>query len=97
MQATTDVKRVFVGKDVLGLLALMLLGSGLTASSLFVHVGELLAGAVAQLAPVLAADATAPLIVIGIYLQAVVLAAGYRVARGGYRTLQRRAKRAGSA
>lgn len=97
MQVTTGFKRAVAGKDVLGILAFMLLVSGMTTSPLFVHVGEMMAAAAAHVAPSLAADWTALLILLGIYLQAVVLAAIYRTASGVYRALQRRAGRAGSA
>lgn len=97
MQTTTNLKRAIAGKDVLGVLAFMLLVSGMTTSPLFVHVGEILAAAATHLAPALAADATALLILVGIYLQAVVLAAIYRAASDVYRALQRRARGAGSA
>lgn len=98
MQTTApNIKRTVAGKGVLGILAFMLLVSGTTTSSLFVHVGEILAAAASHLAPGLAADATALLILVGIYLQAVVLAAIYRAASDVYRALQRRAGRTGSA
>lgn len=98
MRATTiELKRVVAGRDVLGILALLLLVSGMTASPLFVHVGEMLATATAQLAPLLASNGTAFLILVGIYLQAVVLAAIYRAVAGVYRALQRRATGTGSA
>lgn len=97
MQSKIGLKRVVAGKDVLGILAFMLLVSGMTTSSIFVHAGELLAATAAHLAPALAADAIGLLILVGIYLQAVVLAAIYRAVTGVYRELQRRARRAGSA
>lgn len=95
--AIDELERVFAGREVLGVMAVLLLASGITASSPFVHGGEVLAGAVAHLAPALAGGLIELLIVVGIYLQAVVLAALYRAARGVYRALQRRANRARSA
>lgn len=98
MQTTiNDCKRMLVGRDVIAVLAFLLLASGMTTSSPFVHGGELLASAVGQLAPALDGGLVDGLIVVGIYLQAVVLAAVYRAISGVYRTLQRRAERARSA
>lgn len=97
MQVSTgDLKRVFVGKDVLGILALLLLTSG-AGAAVFVDAAVVMASAVTSVAPLASGTAVDLLVVTGIYLQAVVAAAVYRTARGTYRTLQRRARRAGSA
>lgn len=94
---TTDIRRALAGKDVLGVLAFLLLVSGMASSSVFVGAGVVLASTVQQLAPAVAGTAFDVLVVAGVYLQAVVLAAVYRTARDVYRTLQRRAKGVDSA
>jgi hypothetical protein len=93
MQVTTnDLERVFAGKDVLGVLAGMLIVSGMTTASIFVDAGVALAVTAAHIAPALG-GATEVVVILGIYLQAVVLAAVYRGCCGVYETLQRRRER----
>lgn len=89
---TVDLKRVFVGKEVLGVLAGLLIVSGMTTASLFVDAGAVLAATASGIAPALSA-ATEVLIFLGVYLQAVVIAAVYRAVRSVYTTLQRRRER----
>lgn len=91
------LKRALAGKTVLAVLALLLLVAGTTTASPLLAGGWLLAAAAHQLVPTLPAGATSVLVVVGVYVQAVVLAGAYRVATGGYRTLQERAGRTRSA
>ena len=98
MQRTRiDIRRVLAGKSVLGALAGLLVVSGMTTASTFIHVGELMAATAAQFAPALVGGHVEFFIVASIYLQAVVIAAVYRVFLGVYETLQRRADRTSSA
>lgn len=87
-----DLKRALAGKEVLGVLAGLLIVSGMTTASLFIDASGALAAAVVQLAPA-AAGVSEVLILAGLYLQAFVAAAVYRVVRGIYTTLQRRRER----
>ena len=98
MQETrATLRHALAGKEVLGALAGVLIISGMTTASIFIHVGQLTATALAHFAPALAGGHAEIIIVLSIYLQAVVFAAVYRVCRGVYETLQRRAQRVGSA
>lgn len=87
-----DCKRVLAGKEVLGVLAGLLIVSGMTTASLFIDASGVFAATVAGVAPA-AAGVSEALVLGGLYLQAVVIAAVYRVARGVYATLQRRRER----
>ena len=91
-----DIKRALAGKSVLGVLAVVLVISGMTSTSVFVVVGEHAASMAATLVPA-ASSVPELLVVLGIYLQAVLLAAVYRVCHGVYTTLQRRRRRVTSA
>lgn len=89
---TTDLWRVLAGKEVLGVLAGILIISGMTTASIFIDAGAMAAASAAQIAPALG-SVTEVVIVVAMYLQAVVLAGVYRACRGVYVTLQRRRER----
>jgi hypothetical protein len=86
------IKYALVGKEVLGVLAGLLVVSGMTTASVFVYVGELVAANLAQVVPA-ASGHTAAIIVASLYVQAVLLGNVYRVVRSVYQTLERRRQR----
>lgn len=90
MQGTgTNLGRVLAGKDVFGVLAVLLIISGMTTASIFVDVGTMAATQATQIAPAVAGF-TEVVIVLALYIQAVALAAVYRGCCGVYETLHRR-------
>jgi type IV secretory pathway VirB3-like protein len=91
-----EIKHVLAGKEVLGVLAEVLVVSGMTTASVFVHVGELVASHLTLVVPAVSGHA-AVVVVASLYLQAVVLAAVYRTCRSVYETLERRRRRVKSA
>ena len=98
MQRTANVREALVGKDVLAVLALLLLASGMTATaSVPIEVGITLAEAVHQVLPVVDGPVFDLFVAAVVYVEAMVLAATYRAGRGAYRTLQQRAERVNSA
>lgn len=93
MQTTRgDLKRVFLGKHVLGALAGILIVSGMTTASVFVDAGAAFAAMLAAISPPLSAYTDA-LIFGGLYLEAVVVGTVYRGSLAVYGTLQRRRER----
>lgn len=87
-----EIKYALAGKEVLGVLAGLLVVSGMTTASVFVYVGELVATHITGVLPA-ASSQTAVIIVASLYLQAVILANVYRAVRGVYGTLERRRQR----
>lgn len=97
MQALSDeIKHSLVGKETLGVLAGLLVVSGMTTASVFLHVGEVVAVHLAAVVPAVAGHASLVVVAI-LYLQAVLLAAVYRVCRGVLTELERRRQRVKSA
>jgi hypothetical protein len=93
MQVTSgEIKYALTGKEVLGVLAGLLVVSGMTTASVFVYVGELAAAQLTLVVPA-ASSHTAAIIVASLYVQAVLLGNLYRGIRGVYETLERRRQR----
>lgn len=95
--SANDLRGVLFGRDVLAVLALMVLAAGATAAGP-VHLGMAAAAAAGDVLPAVASGAAFDLVVVAVvYLQALAVALCYRALRGGYRALQERTRRTGSA
>lgn len=88
MQLSTDaLRRPLAGTDVLGVFAALLLASGLLGYSVPVDVATILMTAGRQNLAMLSAVPSDLLLVAGVYLQAVGLAALYRIGSDVYGAL----------